>query len=101
METQAYQLAFLVLDWIFYIALVFTVIGVGIEIIHLRILRAIKGLFLSVLSLAFLIAAIGHFLFGLPVEFLFKRYIAEGWHLLPIFYKEYIDPIFKVLKFNK
>jgi len=100
METQAYQLAFMVLDWIFYVAFVITVIGVGIEIIHFRIFRAIKGLLCSVLSLAFLIAAIGHFLFGLPVEFLFKRYITEGWHLLPIFYKEYIEPIYNVLKFS-
>jgi len=100
METQAFQLAFMGLDWIFYIALMLTVIGFGIEIIQLHFIKAIKGLLLSVLSLAFLLAAIGHFFFGLPVEFLFKRYITEGWHLLPIFYKEYIAPIFHVLKFK-
>lgn len=100
METQTFQLAFMVLDWLFYVALSLTVIGFGIEIIQLHFLRAIKGLLISVLSLAFLTAAIGHFFFGLPVEFLLKRYILEGWHLLPIFYKEYIAPIFHVLKFK-
>lgn len=87
------------LDFIFVIHLTFMVIGSGFYIIKLKFVKALSSLGKGVLSLSFFMAAIGHFLFGYPVGWLFQRYVTSGYQLLPVLYKEYIQPIFSVIKF--
>ncbi|MBS4028394.1 MAG: hypothetical protein KGZ58_07130 [Ignavibacteriales bacterium] len=88
----------IILDFIFVIHLTFMVIAAGIEIINGHILDGMKTVGKGVVSLAFFMAALGHFLFGYPVKILFQRYLAEGYKLIPLLYKEYISPIFDVIK---
>lgn len=86
------------LDFIFVIHLTFMVINSGLYIINLRFVKALSSLGKGVISLSFFMAVIGHFLFGYPVEWLFQRYVTSGYKLLPLLYKEYIEPIFQVIK---
>ncbi len=84
-----------ILDSIFVIHLIFIIWAAGAEIINGHAINAMKNVGKGMISLAFFLAALGHLLLGFPVDVLFKRYVAEGYRLIPILYKEYIAPVLK------
>ncbi|ROL59982.1 hypothetical protein D9V86_10000 [Bacteroidetes/Chlorobi group bacterium ChocPot_Mid] len=81
------------LDAIFVIHLIFMVIASGQSLLNKSYTKALSSLGKGILSLSFFMAALGHFLFGYPVAWLFQRYVTGGFQLLPLIYKEYIQPI--------